>query len=119
MLFGGGKSEGEGGMGGLNMMETIKKAQQVGVKVKELQEELQNTEVEATAADGGVTVSVSGAQVPISVTVSDAVLAQGAEAVSAAVSLAAKEAHKNSMNYAKERMTELYTEIGLPMPPAA
>ena len=101
------------------MMETIKKAQQVGVKVKELQEELQNTEVEATAADGGVTVSVSGAQVRISVTVSDAVLAQGAEAVSTAVSLAAKEAHKNSMNYAKERMTELYTEIGLPMPPAA
>ena len=120
MLFGGGKSEGgDGGMGGLNMMETIKKAQQVGVKVKELQEELQNTEVEATAADGGVTVSVSGAQVPISVTVSDAVIAQGAEAVSTAVSLAAKEAHKNSMNYAKERMTELYTEIGLPMPPAA
>jgi len=118
MLFGGGaKGDGEGGGGGLNMMETIKKAQQVGVKVKELQEELQNTEVEATAADGGVTVAVSGAQVPLSVVVSDELLAQGAEAVSAAVSLAAKEAHKNSMNYAKERMTELYGEIGLPMPP--
>ena len=69
MLFGGGgKDEGMGG--GLNMMETIKKAQQVGVKVKELQEELANTEIEATAAEGGVSVSVSGANVPISVTVS-------------------------------------------------
>ena len=68
----------------MNMMETIKKAQQVGVKVKELQEELQNTEVEATAADGQVTVTVSGAQVPLEVTVSEELLAKGAEAVSEA-----------------------------------
>ncbi len=43
--------------------QTIKKAQEVGVKVKELQEELENTEIEAVAADGGVTVTISGAQV--------------------------------------------------------
>ena len=88
----------------------------MGVKVKELQEELQNTEVEATSEDGGVTVIISGAQVPISVVVSEEMLAKGAEAVSAAVSVAAKEAHENSLSYAKDRMTELYTEIGLPMP---
>lgn len=65
MLFGGGgaSKEGGGGGGGMgNMMETIKKAQEVGVKVKALQEELVNTEIEATAADGGVTVVISGAQ---------------------------------------------------------
>ena len=84
MLFGGGGKEGEGAGGGMNMMETIKKAQQVGVKVKELQEELANTEVEATAANGGVKVSVSGAQVPLTVTVSDELVAQGAAAVSEA-----------------------------------
>jgi len=99
------------------MMETIKKAQQVGVKVKELQEELQQTEIEAVAADGGVTVIVSGAQVPISVAVTEQLLAKGPEAVSEAVSVAAKEAHTNSMQYAQERMTGLYQEIGLPMPP--
>ena len=33
------------------------------MKVKELQEELENTEIEAVAADGGVTVTISGAQV--------------------------------------------------------
>ena len=33
------------------------------------------------------------------------------------MSVAAKEAHTNSMEYAKERMSELYAEIGLPMPP--
>ena len=82
MLFGGGGKDGEGG--GMNMMETIKKAQAVGVKVKELQEELSQTEIEAVAADGGVTVVISGAQVPISVAVSDELLAKGADAVSEA-----------------------------------
>ena len=44
MLFGGGGKEGEGG--GLNMMETIKKAQAVGVKVKELQEDCRKYEAQ-------------------------------------------------------------------------
>merc|ERR1719327_567538 len=114
MLFGGGGKDGEGG-GGMNMMETIKKAQQVGVKVKELQEELMNTEIEAEAE--GVTVTISGAQVPLSVTVSDELIAKGSAAVSEAVSQAAKEAHNNSVEYAKTRMAELSSSIGLPMPP--
>jgi hypothetical protein len=82
MLFGGGGKGGEGG--GLNMMETIKKAQQVGVKVKALQEELAQTEIEAISADGGCTVVISGAQVPISVEVTEALLAKGSKAVSEA-----------------------------------
>ena len=85
------------------------------MKVKELQEELTNTEVEATSAGGGVTVTISGAQVPISCTVSDELLAQGAYAVSDAVSVTVKEAHANSVEYAKGRMSELYKDIGLPM----
>ena len=43
----------------------VKKAQQVGLKVKELQDELQETEIEAVGADGGVTVVISGAQVAL------------------------------------------------------
>lgn len=66
------------------MMETIKKAQQVGVKVKALQEELAQTEIEAISADGGCTVVISGAQVPISVEVTEALLAKGSKAVSEA-----------------------------------
>ena len=66
------------------MMETIKKAQQVGVKVKALQEELAQTEIEAISADGGCTVVISGAQVPISVDVTEALLAKGSKAVSEA-----------------------------------
>jgi len=99
------------------MMETIKKAQQVGVKVKALQEELAQTEIEAISADGGCTVVISGAQVPISVEVTEALLAKGSKAVSEAVSVAAKEAHTNSVSYAQEQMATLYAEIGLPIPP--
>lgn len=90
-------------------MSPVKKAQQVGTKVKELQEELTQTEIEAVAADGGVTVVISGAQVPISVEVTDELLAKGADAVSEAVGLAAAQAHSNSMEYAKDRMSELCT----------
>jgi DNA-binding YbaB/EbfC family protein len=100
-------------------METIKKAQQMGTKVKELQEELVETEIEAESANGAVTVVVSGAQVPISVTVTDELLAKGAAAVSEAVTEATKEAHLNSQEYAKDRMTAMYAEIGLPLPPNA
>ena len=32
-------------------------------------------------------------------------------------SVAAKEAHANSLSYAQERMASLYGEIGLPTPP--
>ena len=98
-------------------MRVVKKAQQVGTKVKELQAELMQTEIEAVAAEGGVTVVISGAQVPISVDVTDELLAKGADAVSEAVTLAAAQAHQNSMQYAQQRMAELYSSIGLPMPP--
>ena len=64
--------------------------------------------IEAVAADGGVTVVISGAQVPISVEVTQELLDKGKEAVGEAVSIAAKEAHNNSMEYAKSRMSELY-----------
>ena len=55
---------------------------------------------------------------PVSVVVTDELVAQGAAAVSEAVGLAHREAHANSVEYTKQRMTELYQEIGLPMPGA-
>lgn len=87
------------------------------MKVKELQEELQDTEIEAVAAEGGVTVVISGAQVPLSVTVTEELLSKGSSAVSEAVSQAAKEAHTSSMEYAKQRMTDLYSYARAPSLP--
>ena len=46
----------------------MKKYADVGMKVQALQQELAAIEVECTTKDGGVTVKVSGTQVPMSVT---------------------------------------------------
>ncbi len=57
---------------------------QFRVKFKALQEELAQKKIEAISADGGCTVVVSGALVPISVEVTEALLAKGSKAVSEA-----------------------------------
>ena len=93
--------------------EMMKKYTEVGIKVQELQKELAETEVECATKDGGVTVKVSGTQVPSSVTVSAALCESGAEAVSAELTSALKSAHAKSGAYAQQRMASLYEDMGL------
>ena len=121
MMFGGGG----GGDGEGNFMdklkaakdmfnpEMMKKYSEVGVKVQALQTELASTEVECTTADGSVTIKVSGTQAPAGVTVTDALCATGAEAASATLTQALKDAHMKSGTYAQEKMAGLYSEMGL------
>ena len=78
--------------------EMMKKYSEVGVKVQALQTELASTEVECTTADGSVTIKVSGTQAPAGVTVTDALCATGAEAASATLTQALKDAHMKSNN---------------------
>ncbi|EOD05340.1 hypothetical protein EMIHUDRAFT_467083 [Emiliania huxleyi CCMP1516] len=113
MMFGGagGKPDGEGGMGGfMEQMkaakdmfnpENMKKYAALGQKIQALQEELGQTEVE----------------VPLDVKVSDEMVAKGAEAVSAEVAAAMKQAHAKSGAYMQQRMAELYKELGIAEPP--
>ena len=93
--------------------EMMKKYSEVGVKVQALQTELASTEVECTTADGSVTIKVSGTQAPAGVTVTDALCATGAEAASATLTQALKDAHMKSGTYAQEKMAGLYFEMGL------
>ena len=93
--------------------EMMKKYSEVGVKVQALQAELAQTEVECATKDGGVVVKVSGTQVPMSVTVSDALCASGVEAASAELTSALKSAHTKSGTYAQDRMRAMYDELGL------
>ena len=91
--------------------EMMKKYSEVGVKVQELQAELAATEVECATKDGGVTVKVSGTQVPMSVTVSDELCAKSPEDVSAELTTALKSAHTKSGLYAQDRMRSMYDEV--------
>ena len=95
----------------------MKKYAEVGEKVQELQQELSATEIECATKDGGVVVKVTGTQVPLSVTVSDSLVTQGADKVSAELSAALKQAHAKSGTYSQQKMAKMYEDLGLGAPP--
>jgi len=120
MMFGGGGDGGEAGFmdklkAAKDMFnpEMMKKYSEVGAKVQALQEELTQTEVECATNEGGIVVKVSGTQVPLSIEISDAMCAAGAEVLSGELSSALKQAHGKSGSYAQQRMAGLYDEMGL------
>ena len=121
MMFGGGdKKDGDGNFmdklkAAKDMFnpEMMKKYSEVGVKVQQLQEELQQTEIECSTGEGKVVVKMSGTQTPVSVTVSDEVCSMGAEAAGAELTAALKQAHAKSGKYAQEQMATLYADMGL------
>merc|ERR1719265_1645358 len=95
-----------------NGLDTMKQAEELGVKLKELQAKLKDTEIDAVEADGA-TVVMSGTQIPVSIKVSDELLAKGSQAVSDAVSLAVGQAYGKSLKYKEDRTAELYTSMGV------
>lgn len=59
----------------------MKKAQEFTSVAKDLQEQLRNTEIEASVRDGQVTVTMTAQQVPVKIEVSDELVAQGSKEV--------------------------------------
>jgi DNA-binding YbaB/EbfC family protein len=96
------------------LTEAFKKAQQVQEGAKKLQEELEQMEIEGQAGNGLVKVVVSGNQEPRSVQISNDALSQGAEAVSALVTQAMKDAYEKSTATMRERMEDLTSGLNLP-----
>merc|ERR1719263_157050 len=97
--------------------EMMKKYSEVGQKVQAVQAELMGTELEIDTPDG-VVVTITAVGVPKKVTVTDDLAGKGAEKISEAVSSAMVTAHTKSTSYAQEKMREVYTELGIPMPGA-
>lgn len=62
-------------------MDAMKKAQEFTTVAKDLQEELKNTEIEASVRDGQVTVTMTAQQVPLKVQVADELVAKGSAEV--------------------------------------
>jgi len=122
MMFGGGGGDDKGDAGFMEKLgqmkdmfnpEMMKKYSQVGERIQALQGELAQTEVECATKDGGVTVTVSGTQVPMKVTVSGELCSTGVDAVSSELTMALKQAHAKSGKYAQDRMKNVYEELGL------
>ncbi len=108
------------GFGGFNLgkmkelADAFKKAQQVQVGAKQLQEELEAMEIEGQAGGGLVKVWMSGNQEPLRVEVSADVLSEGADVVSDLVTAALKDAYQKSTGTMRERMEELTSGLNLP-----
>lgn len=93
--------------------EKLKKAQEMSMKMQDLQKELAATEIECKSADGKITVLYTGQSVPLSVKVEPDAMEGSAEQLSEQLSNALKQAFINSRKHADSRMMELYEEAGL------
>ena len=96
------------------LAEAFKKAQEVQQGAQVLQAELEQMQIEGQSEDGLVKVVVTGNQEPISVTIAPDALSQGAEALSASVTMAMKEAYAQSTETMRSRMEELTSGLNLP-----
>ncbi|CAL5219953.1 g1885 [Coccomyxa viridis] len=117
-LFGkGGDGKGGGNPFGnmANLMENVKKAQQlVQVEAAKVQEELSRAEFDGYSDDETVRVVMSGNQEPKSVDITTAAYeGNDAEALSGLVTEAMRDAHTKSVAGMKERMSKLASGLGL------
>jgi nucleoid-associated protein EbfC len=96
------------------LAEAFKKAQQVQQGAQQLQMELEQMEIEGQSSDGLVKAIVSGNQEPRSVSIAPEALEKGAEALSALVTEAMKDAYNKSTETMRERMEELTSGLNLP-----
>ena len=113
------KKEAGGGMfGGMgNIMDQMKKAQDLAKNMEAMNKELSETLVVGSDPSGQVSVTFNGQTVPISIKISDSIVSQGAEQVSLAATLALRDAHAKSQNMMMSKMQSIYGSMGLPPPP--
>lgn len=104
-----------GNMG--NLMESVKKAQEIAKQTEVLNKQLSETVITGNDASGEVVATFTGLGVPLEIKISDAMAAKGAEAVSLATTEAVKDGHTKSTSNMMAKMGELYK--GLPMGPKA
>lgn len=112
------KKEGGGLFGNMgNMMETMKKAQEIAKQGEALNKELAETVVTGSDPSGQVIATFNGLTTPIGIKISESLLSQGSDAVSLAATQAMVDAYSKSSSAMMTRMQALYSSMGMPMPP--
>lgn len=112
------KKNGGGMFGGMgNMMEAMKKAQDMAKQAEVMNKELESTFITGYDTTGDVVATFNGIGKPIGVKVADSMLELGGDAVSLAVTQAVLDAHAKSSNAMLKRVSEMYGSMGLPVPP--
>jgi DNA-binding protein YbaB len=100
-------------MGGV--MDQIKKARDIEKRTSIMQQELSDTFVTGTSADGGVTVQMSAQQKPCLVEFSDEYYEKAdKEQVGKDVLAAIGDAHQRALKVMTKKMNALYKDLGMP-----
>ena len=97
-----------------NLMDSMKKAQEIAKQAEVVNKELMETKVVGNDPSAQVYATFNGLGVPIEIKVSDALLTQGAEAVSLACTQAMADGHAKSQAAMVQRMQALYSGVGAP-----
>ena len=114
------KKDGGGLFGGMgNMMEAMKKAQEMAKQAETVNKELMDTMVVGQDPSGMIITTFNGVGIPISMKIADG-FAQGksADELSLACSQAMIDGHKRSQQAMVAKMQKMYADAGVPMPPA-
>eukprot|EP01041_Mallomonas_annulata_P011354 gene11354-23763_t len=100
------------GMG--NLMESMKKAQDIAKQAEVLNKELSETIVTGSDPSGMVVATYNGVAMPISIKISDGAMSLGAEGVSLACTQAMVDGFNKAQQTMMGRMQSLYSGAGLP-----
>lgn len=94
-----------------NIMDSMKKAQEIAQNAQTLNKELMETFFTGQDPTGQVVATFNGIGAPVSIKVSDSILSQGSEAVSLASSQAMVDAHARSQQAMMAKMQGLYSGL--------
>ena len=95
-----------GGMG--NLMESVKKAQEMAKQAEVINKELLDTVIVGQDPSGQVSATFNGLGMPIGIKISDSILSQGSESVSLATTQAMVDAHSKAQATMMGKMSALY-----------
>ena len=96
-----------GGMG--NIMDSMKKAQEIAKQAEIVNKELMDTVIIGSEPSGQVQATFNGLGMPIGIKLSDSILGSGSEAASLAATQAMVDAHAKAQNAMMAKMQALYT----------
>ena len=92
-----------------NLMESMKKAQEIAKQAEVVNKELAETRVTGKDPSGQVEAVFNGMGVPIDLKVADGICSQGGDAVSLACTQAMLDGHAKSQAVMMQRMQQVYS----------
>jgi DNA-binding protein YbaB len=114
----GGGKEGGGMFGGMgNLMESMKKAQEIAKQAEQVNKELAGTLIQGEDAGGNVVASFNGLGIPVSMKIMEGAAGMSTDELSKATTEAMITGHEKAQSQMMAKMSAMYQQAGVPMPP--